>query len=465
VTNEEGRRDADEVTVPEPANADQRLEPATIDALRSRIAQLEAEKARWVATRGLCELVWDFRADAGVRAAHERVPLLTEDPGLAIGNGDHPNLLIEGDNYQALLELSYTHASKIDVIYIDPPYSTNSAAIPYDDSFDHSTWLSLMEPRLRLARELLSPDGFLAVSIDDNEMPRLVLLLERIFGSGSTKVVVVKMSDASGVKMAAAYRVGIIPKIKEYLVFAKPGGVKGLQVERIAKGAWHHDRFNQFMTGLTRAARQEIDLRLEAGNPSDEDLSRVEALLADVTLSSVAEAARAAGIDIREQKRYDRWLHDNAWRICGFGWIQGGTLELRDARAQLVPDARWLAVRTTRNLLYILRPTFGLAQLLFADLYLTSHPCDIWTDIGIGRNIAEEGGVTLRNGKKPLQLLRRVVKAHPNKRALVLDFFAGSGTTGQATLELNAEDGGAGDSFWSRTTRRRRTRGTSPRDG
>ncbi len=423
------------LSVSSPEQADE------IAALRARVEILEAERSSWHEERRRCRLVWDSRPDPGFVAAQERLPLLVEEPDLAIGEGDRPNLLIEGDNYHALLELTYTHRGQVDICYIDPPYSTGSAAIPYEDTFDHSTWLSLMEPRLILARELLAPDGFVAVSIDDNEMPRLVLLLERIFGEGSTKVIVVKMSDASGVKMAHATASGGIPKIKEYLIIAKPGGVTGLVIEQVAKEKWDLARYNRFLRGLTRSAREEIDRLVDANASSEEGLARVEELLRDVDFVSVAEVAASSGVNVKDLTAYDKWLRDNAWRICALNDPSPAMLALRDERAKQ-SSSEIVAIGSATGLVYLMRRRDRLSQVLFADLHLTSHPCDLWTDIGIGRNLAAEGGVTFRNGKKPLALLRRILKAHPNKNAFVLDFFAGSGSTGHAVLDLNREDGG-----------------------
>lgn len=417
---------------------DSRAVAGEVEALRSRVAQLEAERANWREERSQCRLVWEDRPDPGFVAARERLPLLVEEPSLAIGAGDHPHLLIEGDNYHALLELTYTHRGQVDVIYIDPPYSTNSAAIPYDDNFDHSTWLSLMEPRLLLARDLLAPDGFLAVSIDDNEMPRLVLLLERIFGAGSTKVVVVKMSEATGVKMTHANTSGALPKIKEYVVLAKGGGVRGLVMDPITKDKWDEE-YHQFLHGLTKGGRAELD-RVEEHGPSSDDIDHLEKeVLTGIRVIAVGEAAAMDGVSLKDKEVFNAWRLENAWRICQF--VTADSVKaLVDARAKLVAS-EIVAVRSSTGLLYVARREGRRQRILFADKYLTTHPCDLWTDIRT-TGLASEGGVVFKNGKKPLALLRRIIKAHPKRDALVLDFFAGSGSTGHAVLELNREDGG-----------------------
>jgi adenine-specific DNA-methyltransferase len=393
--------------------------------------------------KDICRLVWPRRDDPPFTQATQNLPMLMEVPALAVGSDDRPHLLIQGDNYHALLELSYLlelsskHKGKFDVIYIDPPYATNSRAIGYKDIFfDHSAWLSMMKPRLLLAREMLAPDGFLAVSIDDNEMPRLVLLLEQIFGEDSTKVVVVKMSEAAGPKMGHKK----IHKFKEYVIFAKPGGVKGVEIELVDKEEWD-EAYNQFLDGLTPDARSEID-DLVAGDVTEASVARVEELLSGIRLRSAREVASAAGVAVKDKKAFAAWRADNVWRIVRFTNGSGSVMHLaRDKAAQRHEDDLLLALRTPTGVLRIARRDNG-HTLLFADKYLKTSPGDIWTDIKT--TMTNEGGVVLKNGKKPLALLKRIIKAHPKKDAIVLDFFAGSGTTGEAVLELNQEDGDEG---------------------
>src|SRR3972149_6356421 len=121
-------------------------------------------------------------------------PILKEIKGKEI-NGDKGkpvNLLIEGDNYHSLAVLNFTHQEAIDLIYIDPPYNTGSQDFIYNDKFvdiedpfKHSKWLAFMEKRLKLARNLLKPEGLIFISIDDNEIAQLKLLCDEIFEESS----------------------------------------------------------------------------------------------------------------------------------------------------------------------------------------------------------------------------------------------------------------------------------------
>ncbi len=128
-------------------------------------------------------LVWEDKPEAAEERLRDELPVLTEVKGRALisDSGDAPNhILIEGDNLEALTALAYTHAGRIDVIYIDPPYNTGNKDFVYNDSFvdredtyRHSKWLSFMSRRLRIAKQLLSDKGVIFISIDDNEAANL----------------------------------------------------------------------------------------------------------------------------------------------------------------------------------------------------------------------------------------------------------------------------------------------------
>lgn len=116
--------------------------------------------------------------------ASEKVPyrLLEEVPDLGYGDPDTGNMLIQGDNLEALKALLPFYAGRVKCIYIDPPYNTKSAFEHYDDNLEHTQWLAMMWPRLELLRELLSEDGSIWVSIDDNEAHYLKVLMDEVFG-------------------------------------------------------------------------------------------------------------------------------------------------------------------------------------------------------------------------------------------------------------------------------------------
>lgn len=138
-------------------------------------------------------LIWDEEKTKEMfeKESENALPILKEAGAKEIQTDlAQPNhVFIEGDNYHALSVLNYTHQGKIDVIYIDPPYNTgnkswkyNNSYVELDDSFKHSKWLSFMSKRLQLAKNLLSEDGIICITIDDHELPRIWMLMEEIFG-------------------------------------------------------------------------------------------------------------------------------------------------------------------------------------------------------------------------------------------------------------------------------------------
>ncbi|MDX9862286.1 MAG: site-specific DNA-methyltransferase, partial [Rhodospirillales bacterium] len=122
--------------------------------------------------------------DGQARRAVEKVPyrMLHPDDALSFGDPDAENMLIQGDNLDALKALQPYIAGRVKCVFIDPPYNTGSAFEHYDDNIEHSTWLSLMYPRLELLRDLLAEDGSVWVSIDDNEAHYLKVIMDEVFG-------------------------------------------------------------------------------------------------------------------------------------------------------------------------------------------------------------------------------------------------------------------------------------------
>src|SRR3989338_1936483 len=124
-------------------------------------------------------ILWEDKPEKVATLCKEKLPILEEDTKKEIKTDDKRpvNILIEGDNYHALSVLNYTHKGKVDVIYIDPPYNTgngegfiyNDKIVDREDAFRHSKWISFIEKRLRLAKNLLKNKGIVFISIDDNE--------------------------------------------------------------------------------------------------------------------------------------------------------------------------------------------------------------------------------------------------------------------------------------------------------
>lgn len=167
-------------------------------------------------------LVWEDKPEDVEERLRDELPVLKEvkERFIASDAPDAPNhILIEGDNLEALTALSYTHAGKVDVIYIDPPYNTgnkdfvyNDSFVDSEDSFRHSKWLSFMNKRLKIAKGLLSEKGVIFISIDDNEQAQLKLLCDEVFGVQNNMGIIVWKKKTNGNNM------GFIPPVHDYIL-------------------------------------------------------------------------------------------------------------------------------------------------------------------------------------------------------------------------------------------------------
>lgn len=191
-----------------------------IDDLHRQIKELEGKVAYLNAQlkqENRFGLQWIDVPEAFDAESENKIPILEEVPELAITNDDGKptHILIEGDNYHALTCLNYTHHGKVDVIYIDPPYNTGSDGFTYKDKrfldkfpdgttlkashpLRHSAWLSFMNKRLELAKGLLKPNGVMFISIDENEYANLKLLCEKVFPGGNVTELVWQKRKGGG---------------------------------------------------------------------------------------------------------------------------------------------------------------------------------------------------------------------------------------------------------------------------
>ena len=399
-------------------------------------------------------LVWDEERTKEVfeKEAQNALPVLKEVKGKEIKTDPEKptHILIEGDNYHALSVLNFTHQGKIDVIYIDPPYNTGNKDFVYndqyinkEDSYKHSKWLSFMNKRLRLAKNLLTEDGVLVVSIDDHEIAQLKLVLDCLFNE-NTKVVAVKMSEASGLKMGATRKAGNIPKYKEYLIFAKKHGIRNLRFEPIKKEEWDNE-YNLFIDNFSKKERELLNQFSAKKNLNEKDLEYLDLkIFSKIKVVSVNKKIKELGI--KKPSEILTWKIKNAWRI-GRTAASTSVKKIADEKKNKIKQKIFSVLSKRDNLLYIVKADYSekskkpRVQLIFADDNLESHPGDIWTDLKT-TGLEAEGGVDFKNGKKPLDLIKRIIYSSYNDDAIVCDFFAGSGTTGEATLDLNKTHGG-----------------------
>ena len=376
---------------------------------------------------GKLELTWVGKYDEV--AVEPRI--LIEDPSKSYGDPNSENMLIHGDNLIALQALQQDYAGKIKCIYIDPPYNTGTAFEHYDDNLAHSIWLTLMRQRLILLWQLLTEDGLLAIQIDDNEFARLYLLLCEVCLEKNLKVICVKMSEATGVKMASVNKAGSIPKLKEYIILAKKDGIKNLSLERVAKEKWDQE-YKTYCSGITDEELERVKEILNDEERTEEDIAYVDSVMSNVKFTNMNDVA----ISQTGKSATEEWCFNNAGRIVQFATLTGGARDLAIAKKQSYGDKLpgAFAIQTKQGKMYVIRGDFNTetnlsrCKILFADQYLTVNPGDLWTDIKT-TGLDNEGCVDFQKSKKPERLIRRIIRLNTQPNDIVLDSFLGSGTT------------------------------------
>ncbi len=333
----------------------------------------------------------------------ENLPVLTEEKKLFVDGGGELNFLLEGDNLASLQLLEKTHKGKIDVIYIDPPYNTGNKDFIYDDdfvdtndSFRHSKWLSFMEKRLKIARELLNEKGVIFISIDDNEQANLKVLCEDVFGENNFLGQLTWESTTQPINAGKA-RFQLQQKVEYILCYSKNKNQKDDFILKESETDLKYPHIGKY-----GACRFEIIEKSDAG-----------AYQRDTMKFSIL------GQYPREGKR---------WQIG-----EESARELEAAGKVEIVDG------IVKRAVY---PEDELDKRKFIPFW--SHFAS--TEVGTAQNGKDELNSTFDSSigfdtVKPTKLICELL-SHFQKSITILDFFAGSGTTGHAVLKLNSEDGG-----------------------
>lgn len=382
-------------------------------------------------------LVWEEHEEAVDVMMRTHIPVFTEDTTKEItaAAGEGYNFLLEGDNLHSLRLLEKTHSGKIDVIYIDPPYNRGKDDFVYDDnyvgaedSFKHSKWLSFMEKRLRIAYSLLSEDGLMFVSIDDNEQATLKNLIDDIFSEDNFIIAMPRITKKSG------KTTGSFSKNHDYvLVYTKQNKDIFVMEEHIDPAFQYEDEW------VSERGKYKLNQTL------DYDSLSYSASL-DYPLTIEGETFYPGG-DIGAWKERQKGNHrraDWAWRwnqkLFDFGYRNGFVVIKRkpDGSARIYTKTYLNArIEKDENGGYFLDYVKRTKPLSSIGLIENQYSND-----NAKKDLAIFGLKDDFDYSKPVELIKRLIKNHYNKNAVVLDFFAGSGTTAQAVLELNIEDGG-----------------------
>ena len=401
----------------------------------------------------------------------ERVP----EKGVLDSHGsDCGNMVIHGDNLEALKALLPEYEGRVDCVYIDPPYNTGNENWKYNDNVNdprirkwigdvvgkegedfsrHDKWLCMMYPRLQLLRKLLAPTGAIFISIDDTELANLRLVCDEIFGTGCFKGDISwqrtysPRNDAKGIPVEAEHML-CYAKTREWMPkrlprtadmddrYSSPDGdpIAWTSGDAAAPGAASHH-------GMVYAIQHPITGKLlypangrcwTFGQPQ---MLEIMNQWAPYELQNIHDEVRRA-------------------EICGCDVTE---IE-HDVRALMLCDASETGLALGREryeqghwprLFFTSKGNGGIRCKRYIDSVEGKLPTNLWAYVDVGHT--DEATKELKaifegrspfDTPKPARLIERVLQISCNKDALVLDSFAGSGTTAHAVLKLNAEDGG-----------------------
>lgn len=394
-------------------------------------------------------LVWEEHEENVDVMMRNNIPVFTEIPEREITEAPEEgyNFLLEGDNLHSLHLLEKTHKGKIDVIYIDPPYNTLKDGFTYsdqlvdgNDSFRHSKWVSFMYERLQLARILLSNEGIIFISIDESEYAQLKLICDEIFGEKC---------------------------FVENIVWNK----------RVPKNDKGIGNIHEYV--LTYVCDYNYKYKLMSLKDGIDDIKQlmIQAKENDFTIVETEQALRK----LYKVKDYPRAITlynniDNNYRIFGkinMSWPNGNTFGPRydvlhpiTGKPVKVPDRGWRWSESTfyEEVDYDAPQILSDGSIICGKIWFSQkddmQPSSINYLEDVDRmllrsiiSLKSDGGMVLENifdrkslfaYPKPVTLISALIDAYTyqKKESVILDFFAGSGTTAQAVLELNKQDGG-----------------------
>lgn len=395
------------------------------------------EELKRLSARKKYGLVWEEKPEEVVERCKTELPVLeeVENRALEVDQALPINFILEGDNYHALSVLNCTHAGKIDAIYIDPPYNTgaknwiyNNNYVDGNDSFRHSKWLSFMERRLKLAKNLLKNDGVIVVTIDDYEIATLTLLMNEIFGEENQLGTVVIKNNPQGRSSVSGFQVS-----HEYALFY--GGGREAKIGRLART---QDQINRYKESDDLGPFEWRNFRAQYSteSPKMKYPIFVKKDCSDFRLPKMKWNEEHQSYELLERPDTSEIISlpiDPSGRERTWKWSK--------ETARLVKDAE-MGVRLDQNK----QPSVYYKGRMKDDGML---PYTIWdkpeySASTMGSNLlASMIGVKKFDYPKSLHAVMDCLRVLTNKKnALILDFFAGSGTTGHAVMELNKEDGG-----------------------
>ena len=326
------------------------------------------------------------------------------------------NLLIKGNNLLALHSLKKLYANQVKLIYIDPPYNTGNDSFNYNDKFNHSTWLTFMKNRLEVAREFLRDDGVIFVQCDDNEQAYLKVLMDEIFGRENfVSTITCKVKAPSGIGSGKEAFFDCAEYILVYTKSKPMWNYKILRVDTSIVGSdcdKTKDNYNRIFTKL--------DLSKKVKLPNSNNVFCLEKQ--HYEMESIPKNKRTKDFYFTNIVNVFRTAPNDEKKIRGI--IADSGIEC---------DLFIVEKENNINLIYKNEDVLMLEKFCRIDtkkkiIIKVDYVTNIFTD-DFWQGISQEGQVKLKNGKKPEALLQRIIEISTNENDIVMDFFAGSGTT------------------------------------
>jgi len=345
------------------------------------------------------------------------------------------NLVIKGNNLMALYSLLPNFRNKIKLIYIDPPYNTGSDSFNYNDSFNHSTWLTFMKNRLEIARDLLSDDGLIFVQCDSNEQAYLKVLMDDIFlRENFITTIIAKSKTPSGVGQES-YIFDVIENIHCYAKNCNKVESNSYKIfdEIIDEESKTAKNYHFYIENFGNK-ESEFNLSTGKGQP-----------IKVVKLKNFKYKNNPVKQTTKE------WVYNNYEKIFRLSPANGGLM--KKITPQLPKEPCYIEYTPSKG-----KYANRLVKIYFINremvVMLTESSekdeknklinklvniHNNWTNESLWQGIANEGGVKMKNGKKPEKLLQRIIDITTKKDDIVMDFFAGAGTTGAVAHKMNRQ--------------------------
>lgn len=413
---------------------------------------------------------------------HQDVPyrVLEHKYGFTAENGEQQkptnsgNKIIHGDNLEALKSLLPEYEGRINAIYIDPPYNTGNEGWQYNDNVNHpkikkwlgetvgqegddltrhDKWLCMMYPRLMLLNKLLSKEGIIFISIDDNEQANLKSIMDEIFGRKNFITTLhVEMSSVQGQKVKFAKQ-GNIVKNGEYILVYRKNGNKAIAKNILYNKQDYDTHYSLFIKKISDDTFQEVSLSSHIIENEKEILEHLLNLKlakekkGNYTLSNknIAKAYSVSEV-------FRNFIHKNADfivaddKVSSLSGLEDLELEQGIVKKIYKSSRSYLLTKNSNNNIrqrLILGEKVNNANDFNSTYGLTTIRGDWWSgyykDMG---NVAKEANTKFDNAKKPKRLIRDLLYMSTNNDDIILDSFAGSGTTAHSVIDLNAEDKG-----------------------